>query len=144
LNGTDGPASTIDGLPREFVQVFGIEAQFFEDLVDAGGALFVVVPRDGHRNILRRFRLRKRDAKRPMATPGCSARGAGGQKGMSESDGNAHGPVYFSKTLVPRIFWLLSVPRKSGTMRSINSKYEDNAGVSCCALYKISSRRDSE
>ena len=35
---------------------------------------------------------------------------------------NLHDAGYFSKTLVPRIFWLLSVPRKSGTMRSINSK----------------------
>jgi hypothetical protein len=63
LGGTDGPARTGHGLPREFVQVFGIEAQFFENLVDAGGALLVVVTRDGHRDILRRFCLRRRECK---------------------------------------------------------------------------------
>lgn len=38
--------------------------------------------------------------------------------------------LYFSKTLVPRIFWLLKVPRNAGTTRSINSKYDESAGVS--------------
>jgi hypothetical protein len=37
------------------VEVFSSEAQLFEKLVDAG-AFFVVVPRDRHRVILRRFR----------------------------------------------------------------------------------------
>ena len=62
----------------------------------------VVVTRDGHRVILRRMRSK-------------TWWGVCGLK--NQRDGG-----YFSKTLVPRIFWLLSVPRKSGTMRSINSK----------------------
>ena len=41
---------------------------------------------------------------------------------------------YFSRTRVPLIFWLLSVLRKSGTSRSISSKYDDSAGVFCWAL----------
>ncbi len=49
----------------------------------------------------------------------------------------AHG--YFSSTREPRIFWLLNALRKLGTSRSINSKYDDNAGVFCCALQRISS-----
>src|SRR5438874_4337856 len=49
-------------------------------------------------------------------------------------------PRYFSRTRVPRIFWLLSALRKLGTSRSMSSKYEDSAGVFCCALYRISSR----
>ena len=32
---------------------------------------------------------------------------------------------------MPRIFWLLSALRKFGTSRSINSKYDDSAGVFC-------------
>src|SRR5437867_12833656 len=49
---------------------------------------------------------------------------------------NSHGqrPRYFSRTRVPRIFWLLSALRKLGTSRSMSSKYEDSAGVFCCAL----------
>ena len=42
--------------------------------------------------------------------------------------------AYFSRTRVPRIFWLLSALRKLGTSRSISSKYDDSAGVFCCAL----------
>ena len=42
--------------------------------------------------------------------------------------------VYFSRTRVPLIFWLLSALRKFGTSRSISSKYEDSAGVFCWAL----------
>ena len=41
---------------------------------------------------------------------------------------------YLRRTRVPLIFWLLSAPRKSGTMRSISSKYDDRAGVVCCEL----------
>jgi hypothetical protein len=41
---------------------------------------------------------------------------------------------YFSRTRVPLIFWLLSVLRKLGMIWSINSKYEDSAGVFCCGL----------
>jgi hypothetical protein len=48
--------------------------------------------------------------------------------------------AHFSRTRVPLIFWLLSAVRKFGTRRSISSKYEDKAGVFCCALYRISSR----
>ena len=41
---------------------------------------------------------------------------------------------HLSRTRVPRIFWLLSALRKFGTSRSISSKYDDSAGVFCCAL----------
>lgn len=41
---------------------------------------------------------------------------------------------YFSRTRDPRIFWLLNALRKLGTSRSISSKYDDKAGVFCCAL----------
>ena len=40
--------------------------------------------------------------------------------------------TYFSSTRVPLIFWVLSVLRNLGTMRSISSKYDDSAGVFCC------------
>jgi hypothetical protein len=46
----------------------------------------------------------------------------------------SNGLRYFKRTRVPLIFWLLSALRKSGTMRSINSKYDDSAGVFVCAL----------
>ena len=53
------------------------------------------------------------------------------------SDGDRRLPLtrvgYFSSTRVPRIFWLLSALRKSGTSRSISSKYDDSAGMFCCA-----------
>ena len=42
--------------------------------------------------------------------------------------------LHFSRTRVPRIFWLLSALRKFGTRRSISSKYDDSAGVFVCAL----------
>jgi hypothetical protein len=42
--------------------------------------------------------------------------------------------TYFNRTRVPLIFWLLSALRKFGTSRSISSKYDDSAGVFCCAL----------
>ena len=46
-----------------------------------------------------------------------------------------HGAVdYLSRTRVPLIFWLLSALRKLGTRRSISSKYDESAGVFCCAL----------
>ena len=45
---------------------------------------------------------------------------------------------------MPLIFWLLSALRKLGTRRSISSKYEDSAGVFCCAGYRIYSRNVSE
>src|SRR5689334_4714129 len=41
---------------------------------------------------------------------------------------------HLSSTRVPRIFWLLSALRKFGTSQSISSKYDDSAGVFCCAL----------
>src|SRR5262245_5967142 len=41
---------------------------------------------------------------------------------------------YLRRTRVPLIFWVLNAPRKSGTMRSMSSKYADKAGVSCWAL----------
>src|ERR1017187_2564631 len=68
---------------------------------------------------------------------------------LGRATGAVHGSrgasaAYFSRTRVPLIFWLLSVLRKSGTMRSINSKYDESAGVFCCALYRISSRCLSE
>src|SRR3954469_1734943 len=44
------------------------------------------------------------------------------------------GDRHLSRTRVPRIFWLLSALRKFGTSRSISSKYDDSAGVFCCAL----------
>src|SRR5262249_8596372 len=50
------------------------------------------------------------------------------------TDAGSVGPRYLSRTRVPRIFWLLSALRKFGTSRSISSKYDDNAGVFCCAL----------
>ena len=36
---------------------------------------------------------------------------------------------YWRRTLVPLIYWLLSVFRKLGISLSINSKYDDRAGV---------------
>lgn len=41
---------------------------------------------------------------------------------------------YLMRTRVPLIFCVLNAPRKSGTMRSMSSKYDDSAGVSCEAL----------
>jgi hypothetical protein len=46
------------------------------------------------------------------------ARPVGG--GRQSTHGGRGG--YLSRTRVPLIFWLLSAPRKSGTMRSISSK----------------------
>jgi len=51
---------------------------------------------------------------------------------------------YFRRTRVPLTFCVLSAPRKSGTMRSISSKYEESAGTLVCALVRTSSRRVSE
>ena len=58
------------------------------------------------------------------------------EKREQSSGMNSHveWPRYFSRTRVPRIFWLLSALRKFGTRRSISSKYDDRAGVFCCAL----------
>jgi hypothetical protein len=41
LHGTARPARAFHGLPREFVQVFGIQTHFFENLVDASLSLVV-------------------------------------------------------------------------------------------------------
>ena len=41
---------------------------------------------------------------------------------------------YFSRIREPRTFWVLSAFRKLGISLSINSKYEDSAGVFCGAL----------
>src|SRR3989442_1896433 len=49
-------------------------------------------------------------------------------------------PPYLRRTRVPLIFWLLSALRKSGTMRSISSKYDARAGGFVCELYRIASR----
>ena len=54
--------------------------------------------------------------------------------GLSPGERLAGGTRYLSRTRVPLIFWLLSSPRKSGTMRSISSKYDERAGVVCCEL----------
>jgi len=41
----------------------------------------------------------------------------------------AAGPAYLSRTRLPWIFCALNVLRKAGSRRSINSKYDDRAGV---------------
>src|SRR5262249_2543514 len=64
-----------------------------------------------------------------------------GDRAASDRDARQKGwRPYFKSTRVPRIFWLLRALRKFGTRRSINSKYDDSAGVFVCELYSTSSR----
>src|SRR5689334_22076290 len=60
--------------------------------------------------------------------------GRGEQGGDQPDAERLHVDHYFRRTRVPLIFWLLSALRKFGTRRSISSKYDDSAGVFCCAL----------
>ena len=49
------------------------------------------------------------------------------------------GPDQRRSTRVPLIFWVLSALRKFGINLSMISKYDERAGIFCCALYRISS-----
>ena len=54
--------------------------------------------------------------------------------GLYDRCGSGEERAYWRRTRVPLIFWLLSVLRKLGISRSINSKYDESAGVLWFAL----------
>src|ERR1043166_786989 len=79
---------------------------------------------------------------KPLSYLARRAQGKG--RGHRDEGRELLGRGYFRRTRVPLIFCVDSVPRKSGTMRSISSKYVESAGVSFCELYSASSRRWSD
>src|SRR4029079_12862477 len=62
-----------------------------------------------------------------------SSRGSAGSGGCSDTV-SASRPCYLRRIREPRTFCVLNAFRKLGISLSINSKYDDSAGVFCCAL----------
>ena len=73
-----------------------------------------------------------------------TGRGTGRRLGGGQSDhGRSTGVSYLRRVRVLLIFCELRVFRNPGIRRSINSKYEDRAGVFWAAWYNVSSRYES-